>query len=120
MKKNVLQIITSGLCIVLLFMIVAQGKKIDELTQQLNTKTENLRYEMQNEISNVSNTIRSELEESNRLVSSKELKPTGIDQETKKLLAKAVVSLKEWYADTKVTLYVTIGGTEHSIEMKSI
>ena len=117
MKKNILQIITIVLCAVLIIMVSVQDKKIDGLTQQLNTKTENLRYEMQNEISNVSNTIRSELEESNRIALSKELKPTGINQETKKLLAKAVVSLKEWYADTKVTLYVIIGGTELSIEM---
>lgn len=31
MKKNIWQIITSGLCVVLLVVVVVQGKKIDEI-----------------------------------------------------------------------------------------
>ena len=40
LKKDLLQIITIVLCVVLIIMVSAQDKKIDELTQQLNTKME--------------------------------------------------------------------------------
>ena len=117
MKNNIGQIITSGLCVVLLVMVVVQGKKIDELSQKLDNKVNNLRYELQNEISNVTNIVKNELEDLDRIVLSKELKPPGIDKDTKQLLANAVINLKEWYADTKVILYATIGTTEIPMEM---
>lgn len=117
MKKYLWQIITSGLCVVLLVVIVVQGKKLDELSQRLDTKVDNLRYELQGEISNITNMVRSELEELDRIVSKKELKPIGINKDEKKLLANAAVSLKEWHEDTEVTLYVTIGNEKLPIEM---
>ena len=33
MKKNIWQIITGGICVVLLIVIIVQGKKMDELSQ---------------------------------------------------------------------------------------
>lgn len=70
MKKNIWQIITSGLFVVLLVVVVAQGKKIDELSQKLDSKVDNLRYELQGEVSNITNivrsVVRSELEKSDR------------------------------------------------------
>ena len=119
MKKNIWQIITSGLCVVLLVVVFAQGRKIDELSQKLDNKVDNLRYELQGEVSNITNIVRSELEELDRIVLSNELKPFGINKDTKQLLANATVNLKEWYADTEVTLYMTIGATEVPVEMTS-
>ena len=119
MKNNIGQIITSGLCVVLLVMVVAQGKKIEELSQKLDNKVNNLRYELQNEISNVTNIVKNELEDLDRIILSKELKPTGIDKDKKQLLANAVINLKEWHADTEVILYTTIGTTEVPVEMTS-
>ena len=36
MKKNIWQIITSGLCVVLLVVVVVQGKKIDEIQTSIS------------------------------------------------------------------------------------
>lgn len=119
MKKNVWQIITTGLCVVLLVVTVIQGKKVDELSQQLDIKVNNLRYELQGEISNITNIVRSELEEMDRIVLSSELKPMSIDKDNKKLLANAVVNLKEWHEDTEVTLYVTVGSEKLPVAMTS-
>lgn len=117
MKKYLWQIITSGICVVLLVVVIAQGKKLDELSQKVDSKVDNLRYELQGEISNITNSIRSELEELDRVVLSKELKPMGIDADEKKLLANATLNLKEWQEDTKVTLYVTTGQEKLPVEM---
>lgn len=119
MKKDVWSIITTGLCIILLVVVVAQGKKIDELSQDLESQLYILRYELQGEISNINNNVRTVLEESNKIVLSSELKPMGIDKDDKQLLANATLNLKEWYEDTEVILYVTIGNETFSAAMTS-
>ena len=119
MKKDIWSIITAGLCIVLLIVTVMQGKKLDELSKELDSQVYNLRYELQGEISNINNNVRNVLEESNKIVLSSELKPTGIHKEDKQLLANATLNLKEWYEDTEVTLYVTIGDKNFSATMTS-
>ena len=53
MKKNILQLITIGFCSVLLVVVIAQGKKIDELSQKLYTKVDNLRYQLEDEIRSI-------------------------------------------------------------------
>ena len=119
MKKDLGSIITTGLCVILLVVIVAQGKKLDELSEQIDGKVAGLHYELQGELSNISNIVRSELEELDKIVLSSELQPMGIDKEEKKLLANATVNLKEWYEDTEVTLYVTIGNEKIPVTMTS-
>lgn len=119
MKNSIWQIITTGLCIVLLVAVVIQGKKIDELSQKLDVKVNNLRYDLQSEVSNITNIVRSELEESERIVLKSELKPSGINKDTKKLLANVTVNLKEWHEDTEVTLYMAIAGEKMSAVMTS-
>lgn len=78
-----------------------------------------LHYELQGEISNISNIVRSELEELDRVVVKSELEPMGINKDTKELLANATIYLKEWYADTEITLYVTVGDEKMPIAMTS-
>ena len=119
MKKNIWQIITGGICVVLLIVIIVQGKKMDELSQKLDTKVDNLRYDLQSEIMNITNIVRGELEELDRIVLNSELKPMGINKADKQLLANAMVNLKEWHEDTEVTLYVTIGDEELPVAMTS-
>ena len=63
------------LCVVLLFVVIAQGKRLDELSQKIDGKADSLRYELQGEISNITNIVRSELEELDRIVLRSELKP---------------------------------------------
>ena len=119
MKKYLWQIITCGLCAVLLVIIVAQGKQLNELSQKLDSKVDNMRYELQGEISNITNIVRSELDELDRIVLNSELEPAGIDKDAKQLRANAVVNLKEWYDDTEVTLSVTIGDKKKPVLMTS-
>ena len=119
MEKNIWQIITSGFCVILLVIIIAQGKKLDELSQKLDSKVDNLRYDLQSEVMNITNIVRSELKEVDRIVLNSELKPIGINKEDKKLLANAIINLKEWYKDTEVILYVTIGDEKLPVEMTS-
>lgn len=53
------------------------------------------------------------------VVENSELEPMGINKDTKQLLANATIHLKEWYADTEVTLYVTVGDEKMPIAMTS-
>ena len=95
MKKNFWQILTSGLCVVLLVIVMAQGKRLDGISQKIDGKIDSLRYELQGEISNITNIVRSELEEMDRVVLNSKLNPMGINKDDKKLLANATVNLKE-------------------------
>ena len=70
----------------MLVVVVVQGKKIDEISQKIDSKVAGLHYELQGEISNISNIIRSELEESDRVVVKSEFEPVGINKDTKQLL----------------------------------
>ena len=119
MKKNFWQILTSGLFVVLLVILMAQGKRLDGISQKIDGKIDSLRYELQGEISNITNIVRSELEEMDRVVLSSKLNPMGINKDDKKLLANATVNLKEWYEDTEITLYVTIGDEKLPVAMVS-
>lgn len=119
MKKNLWQIITSGLCVILLIVVMMQGKKMDELSQKIDTKADNLRYELQGEITNLTNFVRSELEELDQIVLNSALQPMGINTNDKTLLAKAMVTLKEWHENTEVTLYATIGDKKMPVVMTS-
>ena len=47
MKKNFWQILTSGLCVVLLVIVMAQGKRLDGISQKIDGKIDSLRYELQ-------------------------------------------------------------------------
>lgn len=119
MKKNLLQLITTCLCVVLLIVTLIQGKQIEELSQNLDNQLVITRQILQSEIQNISGSLRSELEESACVVLDSALDPVGIDSTTRQLLANATVTLKEWYTDTKVTLYAAIGEEKFTVEMTS-
>lgn len=108
MKKNLLPLITTCLCVVLLVVTLIQGRKLEELSRDFDNQLVITRQILQSEIQNISGNLRSELEESACVILDSALEPTGIDSKNRQLLANASITLKEWYADTEVTLYATI------------
>lgn len=119
MKKNWLQIVTLCLCIVLLVVTVLQGRRLEEYQQMVDSRIESLTNSLDAELQNVSNRIEWELEEASRSVSEYTLEPVGLDGENRAILADVTVLLKEWYADTQITLQATVGEEILSLPMTS-
>lgn len=109
MKKNGLQILTLCLCVVLLVIVVIQGRQIQEYKFQLDYRLDEMEQSLSNEIYHISSNLAWELEEADKAVTDYSLEPVGIDWENRALLADVSVTLKEWYEDTAVTLMATMG-----------
>ena len=114
-----MQIVTIFLCGILLAVTMVQGQQLKDLQQQMNNQMTQLRRDTEYEIQNISNAIRRELEEANRVVAEYALEPKGIDKESRALRAVASVTLKEWYEDTEVTLLARLGENQISLPMTS-
>lgn len=104
MKRNLLQIVTLCLCIVLLVITVIQGKQLEELRDWTEYRLDNLEHSVSGQIANIPNQIGLELEEAEKVVTDFTLEPVGIDRENRAMLAEISVTLKKWYDDTAVTL----------------
>ena len=115
MKKNWLQIITLCLCAALLIVVISQGRRLDQYQRQTKSSIDNLKQTVENEMYLVSDRIQNELEEANRVVAQYALEPTGIDKGNKALTTDVSVTLKEWYADTEITVLATIDGKKVSL-----
>lgn len=100
MKKNGMQIATLALCAVLLFVALGQRRQLDDLENRLS----GLDREFSREIDELTRNFTYQLEQTQRIVADHSLEPRGIDMETRALLADVSVTLKEWYADTAVTV----------------
>ena len=61
--------------------------------------------------------VDNQLEKADKLVSSYELKPFGIDKDNHCLKAEVSVTLKEWYEDTEVELIATVGQQNLTVNM---
>ena len=96
MKKNMWQIAINILCVILMAIVIIQGKKLNELSSRLDNDLNYIRTDLQNQITNLSYSFERELEELDSVIASYEFQPTGIDKDTKKLLANANLHLKEW------------------------
>lgn len=117
MKKDILQIVTLCLCIVLLVTVVIQGRRLDEYRMEMENRMQNMENALSNEIQNISWNIDREMEEAARLISDYNLEPAGIDAENRALLAEVSVTLKQWHDDTEVILLADVGGNKQSIPM---
>lgn len=117
MKRNLLQILTLCLCIVLLVITVMQGKKLDEYRMQMENKLQDMENTLHHDIQNISWTIERELEEAARVIENYTFKPTGIDSDNHALQADVSVILKQWYEDTEVILLAEVGGNQQNIPM---
>lgn len=109
MKKYILPALALLLNVVLLFQVHLLSGEVKTLKSSLR----DVEAELENDISRIPDRIFAKLEEAAELHESFELKPTGLDKETESLLADFEVRLKQWSADTEVTLLV--GGQEVSL-----
>lgn len=117
MKKDWMQPVTLCLCGLLLLVAIVQGKQLHDLGQTMETQVENLRNEVDRQIQGISSSIKSELEQADRLVAQYALEPNGIAKDARALQAAATVTLKQWHEDTEVLLLARIGGKELSAPM---
>ena len=117
MNKNILQIITLCLCVVLLVVCIHQGIRMKEYKDQLDWELDNLRTQVSNEINNVYNRVEYALEESNRIVQESAIDPVDINIEEWTMMTYVSVTLKEWYDDTEVTLLAEREGETLSLPM---
>jgi len=117
MRKNALQIVTLGLCIVLLVVTIRQGRKLEEYHGQLSTEMTSKYAMIYNDLEGISARIERKLEEGAKLVADYGLQPAGLNKESRSLLADMTVTLKEWNADTAVTLLIRLDGEEQALPM---
>ena len=117
MKNNWIQYLSFVLCAVMLIIISVQGKKIDEYQVQVNNQIESLRRSVNDDMQSIRYYVDNQLENADKLISSYELRPSGIDKDNHLLKAEVSVSLKEWYKDTKVELIATVGQQNVNIDM---
>jgi len=120
MKKNALQIITLGFCVILLVMNVRQGRKLEEYRSQLSGEISNKYSMLYNDLEGISSRIERKLEEGAKLVADYSLEPGGVRKASRSLLTDVVVKLKEWRTDTAVELLVRQDGKETAISMTSV
>ena len=119
MKRNILQIITGALCVILLVIVIIQGIKLNDLSIRLDNSINYMQSDLQNQISNLTNNFKSELKELDSIVAYYEFKPMGINKDTKTLLANTTLQLKEWNENTEVSLHLSIGTEKLSVAATS-
>lgn len=109
MKKNWFVFCSLGLNVVLLLGIGYLNGEIKSLRSALHNEIQALEEVIDNEVSGEIAQIRSEMEEARRLHKSYDLHPTGMDSVSRALLVDFSLELKEWQADTAVTLLLERG-----------
>ncbi len=119
MKKNWVQIVTLCLCAILLVVTIGQGRRLKEYQEQMVNNIKSL-SSVNDDVRSISNRIERELEEAKRVVLEYELEPTGLDKESRRILSDVSVTLKEWYDDTEVTLFATMGEVTVPLSMTAV
>lgn len=117
MKNNWIQYLSIALCAVMLIIVIVQGKKLDEYQSQVSNQVEALRRSVNDDMQNIRYYVDNQLENADKLVSSYEIMPSGIDKDNHFLKAEVSVLLKEWYEDTEVELIAMIGQQNITIDM---
>lgn len=110
MKRNWLQIASLALNVVLLLLLWGQGRRLDAVETAVSSNTKAFRDSLRRIEGQVGN-LDGALQESERLVADFALEPSGLDTANRALLADAALQLKEWGADSTVTLTATAGGS---------
>lgn len=119
MKQNWIQLLSLILCLLVLVLMLGQNRKLEQRHEELENQVHDLHRMLSDEILSISSQMEQALEESNRLVANYTLNPQGIDQESHALLADVTVSLKEWYADTQLTLSARICDRLFTVPMEA-
>ena len=117
MKNSWIQYLSIALCAVMLIIVIVQGKKLEEYQSQVNNQVESIRRSVNDDMQSIRYYVDNQLKNADKLVSSYELKPSGIDKDNHFLKAEVSVLLKEWYEDTEVELIATVGQQNVTIDM---
>ena len=115
--KQALTVAMAVLCVMLLVMNGRMARRIDRLEMNLNSMEQEIRRQMSQVENSVGNRIDSALKEKESAVKDWRLEPVGPDAAAKTIRCRVAVDLKEWQADTAVTLYFTVGGDARSLPM---
>lgn len=102
MKKYAIPVLSIALNIVLLLFVKNLSGQVSDLQRQVRS----LESDMDRKITSEVSSLRNDLEKDAQLHQSYELQPTGLDSTTQSLLADFDLQLKQWSADTAVTLFV--------------
>ena len=119
MKNKWMQYLSFALCVVMMIIIIVQGKKLEEYQTQVNGQMQSLRMSLNDDIQSLRYYIDNQMEKADKVVSSYELTPSGIDKNTHFLKVAVSLSLKEWYEDSKVELIATLNQTKIEVGMNS-
>lgn len=115
--KQALTVAMAVLCVMLLVMNGRMARRIDRLEMNLNSMEQEIRRQMSQVENSVGNRIDSALKKKESAVKDWRLEPVGPDAAAKTIRCRVAVDLKEWQADTAVTLYFTVGGDARSLPM---
>ena len=116
MKRNWIALASLVLDLVLVALVLWQGRRLDTLEQDLWNVQDNL-MDRQDQVMDEMGALRQDVQEGERLIADCALEPAGLDPETRSVLLNASVTLKAWSADTDATLLLELEGqtTEASL-----
>lgn len=109
LRKNWMQLITLALCAVLVWKVENQQSIIETLQGTAGYQTSIL-DKMQISVDNISKRVADSVREANEPVADCSMTYAGQDLENRALLADLTVTLRQWSADTSVTLELTSNG----------
>lgn len=118
MKRNWIQIVTLILCVVLLIIVIVQGKRIEELNRKIDSRMDYVDRNIENEMDMLADYVSAELDRSEKLVAEYDIQPAGIDSAEKSLIMDVSVKLKQWHDDTAVNLIC--GQGTQPVAMKAV
>ena len=117
MKKNLIQYLTLLLCFILLALCITQTCRLQAYRSQINREMEELKNELSSAIENIRYDLRNELEEAAQPVEDYEVTLSDIDFESRTISLAVVVNLKQWSADSAVTLIISGETDKNTVEM---
>ena len=109
MKRNWIALASLVLDLVLVALVLWQGRRLDTLEQDLWNVQDNL-MDRQDQVMDEMGALRQDVQEGERLIADCALEPAGLDPETRSVLLNASVTLKAWSADTDATLLLELKG----------
>ena len=109
MKRNWIALASLVLDLVLVALVLWQGRRLDTLEQDLWNVQDNL-MDRQDQVMDEMGALRQDVQEGERLIADCALEPAGLDPETRSVLLNASVTLKAWSADTDAALLLELDG----------
>lgn len=115
--KQALTVAMAVLCVMLLVMNGRMARRVDKLEVDVSALQAELKYRIRELEITLENRFSAALKEKESAVKDWRLEPVGPDAAAKTLRCRVAVDLKEWQADTAVTLYFSADGDTRSLSM---